>query len=158
MVLLSVGWGTAFLDLDNDTDLDLYVVNGQVPAVDFIANGPENANRLFLNNGKGIYSKITDHGAESPMRGRGFAAADIDLDGDLDFVVINETGRFTDDTIQNVQLYRNDLQSDHNWIKIKLEGKDQNKDGIGSRIYLEVNGKRYLQEAHGGYGNPCFSA
>ena len=150
--LLSVGWGTGFLDFDNDADLDLYVVNGQVPAVDFIANGPENANRLFLNNGKGIYSKITGHGAESTMRARGFAAADIDLDGDLDFIVVNETGRFTDDTIQNVQLFRNDLEGGQNWIEIKLEGKKQNKDGIGSRIYVVANGKRYIQEANGGYG------
>ena len=49
--LFTTGWGTAFMDFDNDTDLDLYVVNGFVPAAPFISNALHNPNRLFENDG-----------------------------------------------------------------------------------------------------------
>lgn len=151
--LLAVGWGTAFADFDNDADLDLYVVNGHIPAAPFINNGKANPNRLFENDGAGHFSQI--HLAEalqSPGRGRGLTCADIDGDGDLDFLVVNVNRQATSDTIQKVQLFRNELQSNHHWTAITLQTDSYNRDGIGSKIYIRTSEGQYLQEVNGGYG------
>ena len=151
--LLATGWGTAFIDLDNDTDLDLYVVNGYVPAASFIANARANPNSCYENDGTGNYTKVVGNPAiESPNWGRGLAYADIDNDGDLDFLVGNVNKHATSDTTQQVQLFRNDTQLPFNWLKIKLEGTRNNRDGLGSQIRIKANGRWYLQEANGGYG------
>ena len=148
---LATGWGTAFIDFDNDRDLDLYVVNGYVPAASFIANARENSNKLFENDGKGIFTSVAPE-TQSSNWGRGLASADIDNDGDIDFLVGNVNKHATSDTIQKVQLFRNDTPTENNWLKIKLEGTKNNRDGLGSRILLKAAGKWSLQEANGGYG------
>ena len=148
---LATGWGTAFIDFDNDRDLDLYVVNGYVPAASFIANARANPNRLFENDGKGFFTSVAPE-TQSASWGRGLACADIDNDGDIDFLVGNVNKHTTSDTIQKVQLFRNDTPTENNWLKIKLEGTTNNRDGLGSRILLKAAGKWSLQEANGGYG------
>lgn len=151
--LLATGWGTAFVDFDNDSDLDLYVVNGYVPAAPFIANAEANPNRCFENDGKGYFTSVLNETAvESPMRGRGLAYADIDNDGDVDLLVGNVNRQATSDTIQRVQLFRNDSANDHNWLKIRLEGTQNNRDGIGSQVRIKAGDRWFMQEANGGYG------
>lgn len=151
--LLATGWGTTFIDLDNDTDLDLYVVNGYVPAAAFIANAKANPNRCYENQGDGSFQPILGQTAvESESWGRGLAAADIDNDGDLDFLVGNVNRQATSDTIQKIQLFRNETFSNNNWLKVRLQGTTNNRDGFGSLIKIKVNGRWYLQEANGGYG------
>lgn len=156
--LLAIGWGTAFMDVDNDTDLDLFVCNGHVPAADFIKNNKANRNRLFINdgnpNGTGyeFYETAFESGMDHTGRGRGFAYADIDNDGDLDFLVINNNKHTTADTIENTLLYRNDLDNNYNWLKVKLEGVSNNRDGFGATIKIVLDGQSWIHDYNGGYG------
>ena len=149
----TVGWGTGFLDLDNDKDLDLYVANGYVPAAAFIDNSKANPNRLFENLGSGSFQSIKlDTNLMSSQRGRGFIYGDIDSDGDLDFLVCNVNRQATSDTIQRVQLFQNETIAPGNWLMVKLRGSQSNYFGIGSKIVVYVKGERYLKELNGGYG------
>ena len=151
--LLAVGWGTVFMDMDNDTDLDLYVVNGYVPAAEFIENKEENPNSFFENVGEGQFQRVAlEEGLASPQRGRGLACSDIDGDGDLDFLVVNYTKQATTQKIHKVELYRNDSENDHNWVGITLKGTANNAQGFGSKVLLYTGERVYLQEAMGGYG------
>ena len=153
---LATGWGTVFADVDNDTDLDLFVCNGFVPAAEFIANNEENKNRLFINKGENssynFEETALNSGLDDPGRGRGFACSDYDNDGDIDFLVINVNQHTSGDEIQDVLLFRNDNSNGNNWLKVKLEGVINNKDAFGSTIQITVNGKTWVHDYNGGYG------
>src|SRR5258706_3505011 len=86
-----LGWGTHFLDYDNDGWLDLFVANGHVyPIVDgFDWNTPHRQRALLFRNLKGKFVEIGSSGGEGLTTARclrGSAAGDFDNDGDIDLL------------------------------------------------------------------------
>ena len=109
----SVGWGVTWADLDLDTDLDLFVANGDIPVTDLA----EDAEPLedYVNDG----SKFVDASAASgldavgDLLARGAAAADYDNDGDVDFAVSQIGGPLV--------LLQNRVSGKH-WLEVALDG------------------------------------
>jgi hypothetical protein len=143
-----VGFGTAFLDYDNDGDLDLTVANGDV--IDNVkllrdTSSYEQLNLLLRNDGAGKFTSVgrsSGPGFALKKASRALAAGDLDNDGDLDIVVAN-VGE-TADVLQN------DGGNRGNSILVRTIGSRSNRDGIGARLKLSVAGKILVRDVKAG--------
>jgi len=124
-----VGWASSFIDYDNDTDLDIFKVNGELKHL----YGQED--QLFENTGEGRFIDVaTERGAyfQKELVGRGGCFGDYDNDGDIDAYIVNLDDRGV--------LLRNNKGNINNWLLIKLTGTITNRDGIGAWVKLSAGG------------------
>ncbi len=126
----SLGWGAVFLDADNDKDLDLYV-SGETNG-----SNPQYLSSAFYENMDSNFYQLTNSiipgdFAESYSN----AIGDTDNDGYPEIVVNNINHN-------NIFVWKNNTTQINNWLKIKLEGTLSNRNGIGSRIEISINGEK----------------
>ena len=148
-----LGWGTDFLDYDNDGWLDLLVVNGHVyPLVDRMDWGSSYAQRalLFRNLDGRKFEEVGAAGGPgltTPHVARGSAVADFDNDGGLDVIVNNIDSAPT--------LAHSEGTGRGHWIAIRLRGDPASKcprDAIGSAVFVTAGGRRMRREVASGRG------
>jgi enediyne biosynthesis protein E4 len=145
--IVKTSWGTAFMDVDNDSYQDLYVADGKVGV--FIPNANNDPNKLYLNNGAGGFEDISAAASvDDEGMSRAMIYGDYDNDGDLDIFVVLARKDTTIDA--HSLLYRNELSNENNWIKIDLEGIKSNRDGFGAHLQFFVDGDSWLYEVDGG--------
>jgi len=142
------GFGTVWIDYDNDGDHDLLIANGAVARQEK-GDGQRLAdygqrNQLYRNDGKGRFEHVSESAGapfEASRISRGAAVGDIDNDGDLDAVISNTDGP--------VELLINRGEPAHHWISVTLHGVDSNRDGVGARVaLLRPDGQRLWGRAH----------
>ena len=143
-----VGFGTAFFDYDNDTDLDLAIANGDV--LDNVkllrdSSSYEQLHLLLQNDGTGKFKNVgpmSGPGFASKKVSRGLAIGDLDNDGDLDIVIANVG--------QTPELLRNDGGNRSNSLLIRTLGSKSDRDGIGARLKLSIGNKILVREVKAG--------
>jgi len=79
--------------------------------------------------------------------GRALGMVDWDFDGDLDFWISNRTA-------PAVRFLRNDLESDHHFLKLRLKGNAAtcNRDAIGARVTVQTEAGTLLRTLKAGEG------
>ncbi|MEZ5070862.1 MAG: CRTAC1 family protein [Bacteroidales bacterium] len=125
-----VGWSSSFIDFDNDGDVDLFKVNGELKHL----YGQED--QIFTNmDGEHFEDHSVELGAyfQEETVGRGACFGDYDNDGDLDgyIVNLNDYGTFL----------RNNKGNEKNWITLHLVGTTSNRDAIGALVKVTAGGK-----------------
>ena len=119
------GWGAEFFDFDNDGLLDLVMTNGfddiagmladeELVGIDVISEFVADPTILWRNVGGTMQDVSIAMGINDKVVGRGIVIFDYNADGRLDFIVANDRSRPV--------LYRNNLVTDNNYVRILLEG------------------------------------
>ena len=144
---LLLGWGIAFLDIDEDGWPDLVMANGHVyPEIDRSQIGETYRQKtlLYRNLGNGRFADITDSavtGFSARRPSRGLAIGDLDGDGRPEIVIVNMNDTPT--------LLKN-LSPRKNAVAISLTGARSNRSAIGARCTIEAGGRKQLAEIVGG--------
>lgn len=161
-------WAPLSADYNNDGWKDLLVTNGYFrdytnldfikymddfvkargrlkrdDVLELVAHMPSSnvVNYIFANNdGRTFTNKTKAWGMNRPSNSNGAAYADLDNDGDLDIVVNNIN--------EPAFLYRNesDKNPDNHFLQVQLRGEGLNTLGIGTKVSIQVNGRRQCVE------------
>jgi enediyne biosynthesis protein E4 len=147
----NMSWGLAFLDADQDGDLDLYYANGHLfPQVDEHPELKETyaqRDQIFLNEGGRFrdVSATAGRGLTVQKCSRAVAVGDLDNDGDPDLVISAMDEEPT--------LLENTQQSGNHWLGIEVRQKGRNPFAIGARVAVtDAGGRRQIREIRSGGG------
>ncbi len=143
-----VGWGDAFVDLDNSGWLDLILVNGHVyPQVDNAKLGTayREPKLVFQNQRDGTFkdvSALTGGAVGTPQVSRGLAVGDLFNRGRLDIVVENLAG-------PPMILEAKSNPANH-WVSFELEGSPNNRLALNARVRVSTGKMQQLGEVRSG--------
>jgi hypothetical protein len=172
-------WGASLADFDNDGWQDIYAADGWVYndkdteiELDFLNNvvseqkmyktgilfDPEHFghtswhgwehNRYLRNRGDGSFEEVgRAAGNDLILNSRGVAAADFWNRGAMDIAVSASDDKHA--------LLRNEVGLQRHWLQVELVGVKTNRDAIGARVSIKVNGKPQMREVvlGDGYGS-----
>ncbi|WP_181198271.1 CRTAC1 family protein [Enhygromyxa salina] len=142
-----LSFGIEWIDVDNDGDEDLLTANGHI--ADNVESYREQVrfaqqNSLYERVADGRFVDVSDAAGDAlAYRGvsRGLAVGDIDGDGGLDYVVVDNDGP--------VQIARNTTADRGHFISLWLEGSSTNRGAIGARVSVSVGGQTLVREVRG---------
>ncbi|MGH9625719.1 MAG: CRTAC1 family protein, partial [Bryobacteraceae bacterium] len=142
-----LGWGIAFVDVDNDGWPDLVLANGHVyPEVEGMHLGDKylQPTLLYRNLGNGKFADVTRQAGpafQAVRPARGLAVGDIDGDGQPEIVIVNMNS--------TPSLLKNKGPHGH-WLNLKLEGTKSNRSAIGARAVVQVGRHKMTDEVMSG--------
>ena len=141
-------FGMFFFDVDLDGRPDVLGANGHLEEeiaktqrTQQYAQSPQ----LFWNAGREANSELVlvpesnvGKPFSDPIVGRGAAFGDFDNDGDQDVVITTSGG--------SPRLLRNDQQTGHHYLRIKLRGVSANRDGVGAKVSVQCGDDTWTQQ------------
>lgn len=142
-----LGFGTQFLDADNDGTLELFVANGHVwdnvseitPSLSY-----KQRCQIFGRTDTGKFRDLSETAGSFFKRAivaRGVAVGDYNNDGAPDVLVTA--------CAESPVLLRNESQAaprKNSWVKIRLVGIESNRDGIGAKVWLHTDQTTQFRE------------
>jgi len=135
------GFGTDFLDYDNDGQLDLFISNGAVTSMGSRRGSPypfAQTNLLFHQENRHFrdVSRIAGPAFARPAISRGAAFGDLDNDGAVDVLVTNNCGP--------AWLLHNEAGRKAHWLELRLDSQGASSFGIGAKVALFRAGQKTL--------------
>ena len=141
ITLLYSGWGTRFIDVDNDGLRDLFVAQSHV--LDTVEKSTaylkyKQLPLLMRNTGKGFVNVSATAGTplNSPIAARGAAFGDLNNDGQVDAVIC---------VLDGPPLVLRNMGTRNHWLGISLSGSKSNRYGIGARLIVtDADGRKQI--------------
>jgi len=156
-------WSILFSDLDNDGWKDVTISNGtrrdinnrdyfnqlksrnhfggvKLSAEEIQQIPSEKvANYVFKNTKNYTFKNVVkEWGWEEKTFSNGALYADLDNDGDLDYIINNID--------QKASVYKNNNLEQNNFLKVKLNGPENNKNGLGAKVYVSSKELKQMSE------------
>ena len=131
-----LGFGTLFLDANNDSDVELFVANGHIHdrLKELGRDVPFRQRSQLFSWDEHRFVDLSDSAGDwfqQPNLGRGCAAGDFDRDGRQDIVVTTLNGP--------AALLKNETSDVGNAVQLRLIGTQCNRDAIGARIEIQTS-------------------
>ena len=139
-----LGFGSSFLDANNDGCLDLATANGHIhdlrPKIPYAMPA-----QLYLGDSRGRLTDATDRSGPPwlvPRIGRGLARADLDNDGRIDLLLVSQNSPLA--------YFHNRTEHPGHSLTLRMEGTMSNRDAIGARVTIQAGGRRQTAWRVGG--------
>jgi hypothetical protein len=142
-----LGWGIAWIDVDDDGWRDLVIANGHVyPEVEGKQLGDTylEPTLLYRNLGNGKFEDVTNQAGpafRTVRPARGLATGDLDGDGRPEIVIVNMNS--------TPSILKNNGPHGH-FLNLQLEGTKSNRSAIGARAIVSVAGRKMIDEVMSG--------
>ncbi|HLK60549.1 MAG TPA: CRTAC1 family protein [Chthonomonadaceae bacterium] len=139
-----VGFGTKFVDVNNDGWLDVVIANGHVRDNEDKIDAKthyQQPMQLFLNQeGKNFVERSQEAGPgfTTPAVGRGLAIGDLNDDGGMDILVADLEGP--------ARLLLNRFPNRGNWLRVQLTGTTSNRMALGARVTVIAGEQKWSAE------------
>jgi hypothetical protein len=145
---LDLTFGVLFFDADLDGRMDLLLANGHVePTIQQVQKDVayRQPPALYVNAGDGRFALLGERSGDlaKPLVARGAAYADLDGDGDLDVVLVENGGP--------ARVFLNPTNAPQKSVRVKLTGSGKsNRDAVGARVTATIGGRTLTQQVSGG--------
>ena len=143
----AIKWGVGLVDFDNDGLKDLFIGCGQIYERDSGDRPVSWPPVLFRNHGRGRFANVgalAGAALEARHVVRGVAFDDLDDDGLVDVVMLVRDGAAV--------VLRNESPAANHWIRVRLRGREGNRDALGARVRVVSGDLQQVAEIHSGRG------
>ena len=130
------GWGSGFIDFDNDGWKDIYSANGDV---EYLGKNSAQHDTMLRNLDGMTFVDVSEDLGPDFLRvayQRGSAFGDLNNDGFLDIVVTSLN--------KKPRILLNSGENGNHWLLLELRGRVSNRDGIGTRVKVTTGSGRTL--------------
>ena len=144
---LNEGRMSAWLDAENDGDLDLFVVQGaRSEHFQPVEGARDHRDFLIIRTRGGFVAPLRVPGnPDGAGNGDAVAASDHDRDGRVELFVTN--GYFHSNGVHELVVSRSHIA---NWIGVDLVGPRSNPEGMGTRIQVRSRSRTYWRQTNDG--------
>jgi hypothetical protein len=143
-----LGFGTQSIDMDNDSFVEIAVVNGNTARSTNPSIPYEMLPQVYRRDSSGKYAveEITDTSKywHTPALGRGLSRLDWNRDGLVDLVVTHLDA--------STALLENRTASDYAWLELRLVGTTSERDAIGAKATVQTQDLKRFKTVNSGDG------